>query len=74
MYLYIRVIALILLIPSNLRRSHQGTHTYRLSKLLKIIYLQLSSLQQRSKIMNQTFFPVKLILNFFSNTPAKLQL
>ena len=34
MYLYIRVIALILFVTEA--TSHQGTHTYRLSKFLKI--------------------------------------
>ena len=60
MDLSIRVIALILF--ATRVASHQGTHTYRLFKFLKISFAapaQQARLQHRRKIMNPFFNFVK---------------
>jgi len=49
--------------------SHQDTHTYRLSNLLKISAapFRLIRQQQRSEIMKHFPTPVKLFVNLFFN-------
>jgi len=54
--------------------SHQDTHTYRLSNLLKISAapFRLIRQQQRSEIMKHSLHLVKLFRKVFSNKPKLL--
>ena len=65
MDLSIRVIALILCVTEV--TSHQDTHTYRLSNLLKISAAPFRQIrqQQRSEIMKHIPHPVKHFSNYF---------
>ena len=65
MDLSIRVIALILCVTEA--TSHQDTHTYRLSNLLKISAapFRLIRQQQRSEIMKHSLHPVKQFRKVF---------
>jgi hypothetical protein len=69
MDLSIRVIALILCVTEV--TSHQDTHTYRLSKFLKISAapFRLIRQQQRNEIMKNFLTSVKRFSTLFSSTP-----